>query len=110
MQEGDTAFVQITATEAGSKIAYVGAGSGERTVAFKIRTNGVAKMEAFGDTITLPDTKGQWRYISYAFNNFQGFGDLVYFTVKGAGTTVDIDHVNVKAGVQLTPPVFTAGK
>ncbi|RCW51945.1 OmpL47-type beta-barrel domain-containing protein [Paenibacillus prosopidis] len=108
-QEGDTAFVRITATEGGSKIAYVGAGTGERTVAFKIRTNGVAKMEAFGDTITLPDTKGQWRYISYAFNNFQGFGDLVYFTVKGAGTVVDMDHVNVKAGVQLTPPVFTAG-
>ena len=108
-QEGDTSFVQITATEEGSKIAYVGAGTGERIVAFKIRTGGVATMDAFGDTITLPDTKGEWRYISYAFNNFQGFGDLVYFTVKGAGTTVDIDHINVKAGVQLTPPVLTAG-
>lgn len=109
-QEGDTAFVRITATGEGSRIAYVGAGSGERTIAFKIRTNGVAKMDAFGDTITLPDTKGQWRYISYAFNPFQGFGDLVYFNVKGAGITVDMDHINVKAGVQLTPPVFTAGK
>lgn len=109
-QEVDTTFVQITATEEGSRIAYVGAGSGERTIAFKIRTHGVAKMEVFGDTVTLPDTKGQWRYISYAFNNFQGFGDLVNFNVKGAGTTVDMDHINLKAGVQLTPPVFTAGK
>ncbi|MDQ0897846.1 OmpL47-type beta-barrel domain-containing protein [Paenibacillus sp. V4I7] len=109
MQEGDTTFVQITGTEEGSRIVLVASGSSERTVAFKIRTNGVAKMDVFGDTVTLPDTKGQWRYISYAFNNFQGLGDLLYFNVKGAGTTVDIDHINVKAGVQLTPPVFTAG-
>ena len=66
-------------------------------------------MEAFGDTLTLPDTKGQWRYVTYAFNDFQGFGDLLYINIKGAGTTVDIDHINVKAGAQLTPPVFTAG-
>jgi hypothetical protein len=109
MQEGDTTFVQITGTEEGSRIVLVASGSSERTVAFKIRTNGVAKMDVFGDTVTLPDTKGQWGYISYAFNNFQGLGDLVYFTIKGAGTTVDFDHINVKAGVQLTSPAFTAG-
>ena len=34
---------------------------------------------------------------------------LVYMNVKGEGTTVDIDHFNVKAGAQLTPPVFRAG-
>ena len=108
-QEGDTSFAEITATDGGSKIALVGSGSGARTVAFKIRTNGVAKMEVFGDTLTLPDTKGQWRYISYAFNNFQGLGDLLYINIKGAGTVVDIDHINVNAAAQLTPPVFTAG-
>ncbi|MEK4105950.1 discoidin domain-containing protein [Paenibacillus sp. FSL R10-2791] len=109
-QEGDTTYVEITATDEGSKIAYVGASSGERTIAFKIRTTGIATMEVFGDTVTLPDTKGQWRYIQYAFNEFQGFSDLVYFNVKGNGTTVDIDHINLKAGAQLTPPVFTSGK
>lgn len=88
----------------------MGASSGERTIAFKIRTTGIATMEVFGDTVTLPDTKGQWRYIQYAFNEFQGFSDLVYFNVKGNGTTVDIDHINLKAGAQLTPPVFTSGK
>ena len=39
-QEGDTSFVQIKATEAGSKIALVGAGTGEKTIGFRIRTNG----------------------------------------------------------------------
>lgn len=109
-QEGDTTYVEITATDEGSKIAFVGASSGERIIAFKIRTNGIATMEVFGDTVTLPDTKGQWRYIQYEFNEFQGFSDLVYFNVKGNGTTVDIDHINLKAGAQLTPPVFTTGK
>ena len=42
-------------------------------------------------------------------NDFQFFGDLAYLKVKGAGTTVDIDHINVNAGAQLTPPVFSAG-
>lgn len=111
-QEGDTSFVQIKATEEGSKIALVASGGGEKTIGFKIRTNGVAKLEmsySINDTLTLPDTKGQWRYVTYTMNDFQGFGDLAYFTVKGAGTTVDIDHINVVAGSQLTPPVFHAG-
>ncbi|MCA0755414.1 discoidin domain-containing protein [Paenibacillus sp. N4] len=109
-QEGGTAFVQLTATEEGSRIALVGSASGERTIAFKIRTDGTAKLEVFGDSVTLPDTKGQWKYVSYAFNPFQGLGDLVYMTVKGAGTTVELDHIHLKAGAQLTPPVFTQGK
>ena len=107
MQEGDTSFVRMTATEEGSKIALVASSTSEKTIGFKIRTNGTAKLEIGGinDTMTLPDTKGQWRYVTY--NMF--FGDLVYFKVKGAGTTVDIDHINVSAGTQLTPPVFHAG-
>jgi hypothetical protein len=109
VQEGDVSFVRVTATEAGSKIAFVGSANGARTVAFKIRTNGTAKLEAFGDTITLPDTKGQWRYVYVAFNDFQGLGDLAYFTVLGNGTIVDLDHINVNAANELTPPAFTAG-
>jgi hypothetical protein len=109
MQDGTASYVEIKATEAGSKIAVTGYGNGTRNVGFRIRTNGVATMEAFGDTITLPDTKGQWKYVDYAFNAYQGLGDLLYITIKGAGTTVDIDHINVQAGTLLTPPAFTAG-
>jgi hypothetical protein len=111
-QEGDTSYVQIMATEEGSKIGLVASGGGEKTIGFKLRTNGVAKLEmsySINDTLTLPDTKGQWRYVTYKMNDLQGFGDLAYLTVKGAGTTVDIDHINVSAGSQLTPPVFHAG-
>ena len=67
-------------------------------------------------TLTLPDTKGQWKYITYdmgishvSYGQLDGDYSLVYMNVKGDGTTVDIDHFNVKAGEQLTPPVFKAG-
>jgi hypothetical protein len=112
MQEAGTSFARITATEAGSKIALVASSAGEKTIGLRIRTNGTAKLElkvGIDDTITLPDTKGQWKYVTYAMNNFQFMGDLLYINVKGSGTTVDIDHINVAAGSQLTPPVFKAG-
>jgi hypothetical protein len=109
MQDDTAAFVRVTATAEGSKLALVGSGNGTRNIAFRIRTNGDATMDAFGDTITLPNTNGQWKYIDYAFNPYQGLGDLLFMTIKGAGTTVDIDHINVQGGTLLTPPAFVSG-
>ena len=67
-------------------------------------------------TLTLPDTKGQWKYVTYdmgisqvSYGQLDSDYSLVYMNVKGDGTKVDIDHFNVKAGEQLTPPVFRAG-
>ncbi|OMF44730.1 hypothetical protein BK138_34365 [Paenibacillus rhizosphaerae] len=111
-QEGDVSFVQIQGTENGSKIALVGSAVGEKKIGFRIRTNGPAKLEmnlGIDDSLTFPDTKGQWRYVTYTLNDFQFLGDLIYFTVKGPGTIVDVDHINIKAGDQLTPPAFDAG-
>lgn len=114
MQEGDTGFVRFNATEAGSKIAVLSAATGNKSIAFKIRTNGPATLEmseGINDTITLPDTKGQWLYVPYTISQFQNFQDLLYIKVKGTpGTTVDIDNINKDAGTQLTPPVFKAGQ
>ncbi|MEF3353260.1 S-layer homology domain-containing protein [Paenibacillus sp. GYB006] len=111
-QEDDTGYVEITATENGSKVAFVASGTGEKTVGIKIRTNSTAKLEINGwteDTIVLPDTKGQWKYVTFTMNAFQGLGDLIYFKVIGSGTTVDIDHFHLKAAEQLTPPAFETG-
>lgn len=105
LQEGDTSFARVTATPEGSRIALVGCEYGTSLIGLKLRTNGPVKMEAFGNTLSLPDTKGQWKYLTYP----SGVWQLSYFTVKGDGVTVDIDHINVKASEQLTPPVFTAG-
>ena len=109
MQDDAASFVRVATTGAGSKLAVVGYGNGTRSVAFRVRTNGEASMDAFGDTILLPDTQGQWRYVSYAFGPYQGLGDYLPLVVKGAGTTVDIDHIDVNPGTTITPPVFTAG-
>ncbi|MFL6635868.1 MAG: discoidin domain-containing protein [Massilia sp.] len=109
MQDDTASFVRVAATGAGSRLAVVGYGNGTRSVAFRVRTNGEASMDAFGDTLLLPDTQGQWRYVSYDFNQYQGLGDYLPLTVKGAGTTVDIDHINVNPGASITPPVFTGG-
>ncbi|HWT77065.1 MAG TPA: putative Ig domain-containing protein, partial [Mobilitalea sp.] len=105
LQEGDTSFVRVTATPEGSRIALVDCDYGTSLIGLKIRTSGSAKLEAFGKTISLPDTKGEWKYITYP----SGLGEIEFFTIKGDGVTVDIDHINVNAGTELTAPVFTAG-
>lgn len=113
VQEDDLSFVEIHATNQGSKIAIVGSATGSKALGFRFRTNGTAKMNinlGVDAQVTLPNTKGKWTYMMYNLSNFQGFGDLVYITVKGeTGTTVDIDHVHTKAGEQLTPPTFKSG-
>ncbi|KRE35227.1 LamG-like jellyroll fold domain-containing protein [Paenibacillus sp. Soil522] len=109
MQEGDVSFVRIKAAESGSKIALVQSNSGTRVLGYKIRTNGAAKLEAFGETITLPDTQGQWRYVYYNLPKDSELRTMNYFTIIGNGTTVDIDHINVNAANELTPPVFNEG-
>ncbi|MFS2174304.1 hypothetical protein, partial [Priestia megaterium] len=61
--EGSTGYVEVSATPAASKLALVGSANAARSVAFRVRTIGTATADVFGDTITLPDTKGQWRYV-----------------------------------------------
>lgn len=108
-QDAGAAFVRVATTAAGSKIVLTSYAHDTKTLAFRVRTNGTATMHVFGDTVVLPDTKGQWRYVSYALNEFQSLGDFFEMTFKGAGTTVDFDHLNVNAGAVMTPPVFSAG-
>ena len=94
-----------------------------RLIGLKVRTDGPATVELskeFGTKpyhkLTLPDTKGLWIYMTYdmginhvTYGQLDGDYSLLYMNVKGDGTAVDVDHFNVKAGEQLTPPVFNAG-
>ena len=110
IREATIGYARVTATSAGSRIALTSYGNSSKNIAFRVRTNGVATLEAFDDSIALPDTKGQWRYVTYALNAYQWMGDMFYITVKGAGTTVDLDHINLQPGTALTAPVFTEGE
>lgn len=125
--EGNTSFIETNATEGGSKFAPLNLSYPDRTksciIGLKFRTNGIAKLEMSKDynstpyiNLTLPDTKGQWAYITFDMNiNNVSYSQIdkdysiQYFNVKGSGTTVDIDALNVKAGTQLIPPVFKSG-
>jgi large repetitive protein len=127
VQEGDTSFVEFKATAEGSKIALQNLSYADRTnsrlIGIKFRTNGPATLELSKDlhstpyyTLALPDTKGLWKYITYDMGiNHVSYGQqdsdysLLYINVKGAGSKVDIDQLNVQAGTQLTPPAFKAG-
>ncbi|WP_177307499.1 OmpL47-type beta-barrel domain-containing protein [Pseudoduganella namucuonensis] len=104
MTDTTASYIRTTATEAGSKYVVYGYGYGTGSLSLRIRTNGVATMEAFYSTIQLPNTNGQWMYV-----NFPGsLIDFLEVTIKGAGTTVDFDHINVNGG-SLSLPTFNAG-
>ncbi|MEV3935294.1 putative Ig domain-containing protein [Glycomyces sp. NPDC049804] len=53
-------------------------------------------------SIELPDTHGEWRYVTYPAGGL----NTHFFRVKGDGTTVDLDKLIFNAQTALTPPVF----
>ncbi|WP_051251118.1 discoidin domain-containing protein [Paenibacillus harenae] len=127
MQEGADSYVEFNATAEGSNIVIQNLSYANRTnsrlIGLKFRTDGPATVELSKEIastpyhkLTLPDTNGEWKYITYdmgishvTYGQLDADYSLLYMSVKGEGTTVDVDHLNVKAGEQLTPPVFNAG-
>ena len=105
MKDDTASYAEVTATPAGSKVAVYGYGYGASNIGFRVRTNGIATMDVYGNSVQLPNTNGQWRYVNVA----SGLGDYLPLTITGNGTTVDIDHINIQASTLLTPPAFTAG-
>jgi hypothetical protein len=105
MQDGTASYVRVTATTPGSALVVFGYGAGGSSYALRIRTNGTATLNLYNMSFALPNTQGEWRYllIPRSSDTFQKM------VVSGAGTTVDIDHLNINASTDLTPPVFTAG-
>ncbi|MFB5673434.1 discoidin domain-containing protein [Paenibacillus terreus] len=126
-QEGTITYVEVTATDEGSTIVPLNLSFGQRTspklIGLKIRTNGTATLELSKErnsipfhTITLPDTKGQWRYVTFdmsintvPYAQIDENYSLMYMKVKGNGTRVDLDHFHVQAGSGLSAPVFKSG-
>jgi hypothetical protein len=104
--DGTTGYVRSTATPEGTRLAvYSYNGAAVTSIGFRIRTNGQAAMDVYGNSIAVPNTRGQWRYVVAPVN----LGDFLPLTITGAGTTVDIDHINVQSSTLLSPPVFNSG-
>jgi hypothetical protein len=104
--EGSTGYVRSTASPEGTRIAvYSYNGATVPNIGFRIRTDGQAMMDVTGNALALPNTRGQWRYVVAPVN----LPDFLPLTITGAGTTVDIDHINVQSSTLLSPPVFKSG-
>jgi hypothetical protein len=103
--DGTTGYVESTATPEGTRIAVFGYGYNASSIGFRIRTNGRADMDVYGHSLALPNTQGQWRYMVVSTN----LGDYLELNITGAGTTVDIDNINIKSSTLLSPPVFKLG-
>ena len=97
--------------------------SGYSPVGIRVRTNGRSTLEIRKDralapyhTLTLPDTHGQWRYLTYDMDyavlpGSTGGENLAYYTVVGSSKVdVDLDNVNLQAKTQLSPPTFPQGQ
>lgn len=126
-KDGDISYVRVNSTQKGSKIAVLNLSYPDRTkpciVGLKFKTNGTAKLEMSKEidstpynTLTLPNTKGQWKYITYdmginkvSFSQMDKDYSLAYFKVVGDGTKVDLDCLDMQAGTNLSAPTFKAG-
>jgi hypothetical protein len=123
--EGDTTFTSLKASKQGSTVAvrtlmYVSR-AGYSPVGVRIRTDGPATLEIRKDpglapyhSLPLPDTHGEWRYVTYDVDaavlpGSTAGSNLAYYTVKGSGVTVDVDHVDLEAKTSLDIPAFSQG-
>jgi hypothetical protein len=122
--EDDRTFARATADADGtvsvvSRVMYPGGSK----LGVLVRTNGPAVMEVLdkeerdprnpGDwepgvmsRIELPDTQGEWRYVTYPASG----PNTHFFRITGDGTTVDMDTVMFDAQKQLTPPAFAQAR
>ena len=120
--EAGRTYVQLDAsskerTIAARTLMYVSR-SGYSPVGIQFRTNGPATLAIGKDpanrlSIPLPNTGGQWRYVTYDVDAEKltgmtlGGENLAYFTVIGPDDTqVDFDYINLEAKTQLTAPQF----
>ncbi len=100
-KDGDVEYVRFNPSNEKTELAMVSSNAPTQTVAFRIRTNGAAKLSvSYGvsGSVYLPDTKGEWKYVTLTCSNTQGFGDLYYLSVSdiAEGGYVDIDAIHIK--------------
>lgn len=119
-------FVRMIASKSGTTIAVrtllYDNRNGYSPVGVLVRTNGTATLQIRKElskapyySLTVPDTGGAWRYITYDMDTSKlrgsaGGESLAYYTIVGSPkVAVDIDAINLQAKTQLTPPVFSRG-
>jgi hypothetical protein len=123
--EDGTGYVRLDAAADEGRLAvrravWPGRG-GTALVGFKVRTDAVASLEVrpapgaqTHATVQLPDTGGQWRYVTLDIDQSKHpvspvGGNIVFLRAIGGGGHVDVAGVLAQANGTLTPAVFAAG-
>jgi hypothetical protein len=112
LSEGSTRFVRIIPTEAGTRIAILSSDTGKKKIGMRIRTTGPAelKMSALEKPWLLPDTRGQWRHVTYDVGRLERFRDIVFMSFRGfSQTKLDVDALIRDGADKLTVPEFASG-
>ncbi|MGI5149437.1 hypothetical protein ACQEVC_24320 [Plantactinospora sp. CA-294935] len=118
-----TGFVRLKAQKSDATVAVRRAVWPDRSrtalVGLKVRTNGVATLQAArtsGDepfaTIEVPDTHGRWRYVwmDVSTAKVPRIGDnIVYLTAQGSHAHIDVAALLADANGTLSPPVLGDG-
>ncbi|MCU1528078.1 MAG: coagulation factor 5/8 type domain protein [Frondihabitans sp.] len=126
ISDGGTTIVRARDAKKGTTLAVrtmqYGALTGYSPVAIRVRTTSAVTLSVRAQpgaspyqTLTVPDTGGQWRTITYdmdtsvvpAWSN--GGNNIVYYTFSGGRGTIDLDYVIPNAAGSVTPPRFPQG-
>ncbi len=110
-EEGNT-FLRAMASHKGTRFALLSIKTPSKTIGLKIRTTGIAelKMEGFTQPWLLPNTQGEWRYVTYTMPEVEHVEDIIFVQVMGSPqTVVDFDHFLRMPEKQLSPLAFAAG-
>ncbi len=124
VNESNIDFIRLESSPAQTKIALIHFNYGGRPATLlygiKLRTNGIAKLTLSADhgiapyiELEVPNTQNEWRYVVYDVGTAAVTGiigdSIAYMAAVGDGTVIDIDHINVNAGSELSAPYFVGG-
>ncbi|MDF7808366.1 putative Ig domain-containing protein [Pontiellaceae bacterium B12219] len=112
VEEDGNSFLRVKPAEAGARIALLSIKTPSKTIGLKMRTTGVVtlEMEGFEKPWLLPNTQGEWRYVTYTMSPFEYVEDIIFVRVKASPETrVDLDLFLRMPENQLTPPAFVSG-
>lgn len=104
-EDNGVEYIRFVPSAKESRVSVTSGGTGGRTIALRIRTDGMAQLCLSGGVegrLYLPDTRGAWEYVTFTRENEEGFGDLYYVAVSEiAGSYVDIDAIDIKPSENL---------
>jgi hypothetical protein len=108
-EEGTTSVVDRMMYAANARIGlrFRSDGPARLEVLYKEEATGTNPDEAETRTLAdleLPDTGGEWRYVTYP----AGGQNVNFYRLTGAGATVDLDSVTLSGATDLSAPQFDA--